>query len=452
MIFSPAIINGDEKTISSNPNPSVDTSIYSSLLPIEKKISINILSVPSALEVRAIGTAIQEEVKIHVKPSKERQIHLSNYFVALGGLLLVGICKLWEMNSVTTKENLVFNLLLMTGALTILIGASSIVLENSVHLAEVFHVPQIIIGLTFVSIGTSTPEIFTSIISSWEGKGGLALGDIYGSWITQLSIFLGIVILIRPSTVKHSFIPNVMRDAGFMVLSLIILSVHMLNGSIKRWEAVVSISLFLSYNVYLYINARRKPASFAQKPYDNTQIVQIASITDEIAILKPIVQKKNSILKSLSYLLLLVLGIVLCYFGARFMVQAGADTARIFNVSEHVIGTTIIGFGTGLPELIVSAAAMIKNKPDIAYGNLIGSNIVDPLFSISLGVLIRPVTIVQETMQKILGISLPVAILVGLLIIFTFSRRENNRRKGLLFGIILIVLYLVYIALTAIFA
>ena len=459
-------VSGNDEQTDSIPNPFEKSS------ELPPKIS----AVPSSLSTNLplVSSSKSPHLDlIKVLPAKKRENKFFKYYIALSGLVLVGICAIWGLNSEVNRENLFFNLLLMTGSITILLGASNIVLDNSVHLAEIFHVPEIVIGLTLVSIGTSIPEIFTSIISSYQGEGSLTVGDIYGSWITQLTIFLGIVILIRPNTVGKSFIPFVKRDAGIMILSLVFLSIHILNGSIKRWEAIVSICLFLTYDIYLYIDARRNPVSRVEILYDKTQLAQemgiqslqkTAKVLDSALINEGIAvqssqevkvngfSKWRSVLKSLGYLLLLILGVLLCYIGARFVVQSGADTARIFDVSEFVIGVIIVGFGTGLPELIVSFAAMAKNKPDIAYGNILGSNIVDPLFSISLGVLVRPIDLTQNEVWNILGISLPVAVIVGLSIIFFFTRKKVTKGIGMIMGLILMSYYFIYIVLTIVLA
>ncbi len=357
--------------------------------------------------------------------------------------------------------NIPLNLLLVIGSIALLLGASEIVLEFSLKLAEHAGVSQIVIGLTIVSIGTSIPEMFTAVASALQGAGGFVVGDIYGSYITQLTIFLGIVILLAPKTVNKESVNHVFRDGFLVIFALCFLSLNISDGQLTRVEAGISMTIYLIYGIYLFVESKRRtrikqyilrfahdmeviqgmipngdlpvPAHLEKPPIDETTLSTPES-------------PHHSRGQTLLYIGVIFLGAFLCYIGATFCVTGGVNISRGFNVPEHVIGATIVGFGTGFPEFVVSFMAIRKKRVEIAYGNLIGSNIVDPLLSISLGVMVNPITLDSISLAGILGFLLPFAIVVDVFIIIIFRRKKNSKTQGLVFGLIFLGLYASFLA------
>jgi cation:H+ antiporter len=407
-----------------------------------------------------------------VEPELKKHENIEYYFILIG-LGIIGLCL--GLGLENNKGNIIYNFVLITGSLFLLLGASNIVLEYAVRLAKSIGISELIIGLTIVSIGTSIPEIFTSIISAQKGVGGLAIGDIVGSYITQLSVLLGIVILIAPHTVKKSFLPHRKRDIGLMVLSMAILILCILDGVFTRFEAILCILLFFFYTAYLYIDAKKNPEKKEE------QLYTIKEMEEDLGIHSPrnnndLVDIDNNIIKNSSepkieplnnkeqtllnpngkptpqqvflYIAIVIGGILLTYFGALNVVRGGVNIAHGFNVSEHVIGATIVGLGTAIPELTVSSIAMKKNKPDIAYGNFIGSNIVDPLFSAPLGALVQPIYLDQLAVVGLVHIMFPIALFIGLYLFTIFNRTNTTRRQGQIFALILICIYVLFIILS----
>lgn len=394
---------------------------------------------------------------------KSTQPRAIDYFVGICGMIVILIWILIETPAL--NANRLVNLILILGALALLFGASNVVLDYAVKLSEYLGISELIIGLTIVSIGTSFPEMFTSMLSAARGVGSFVLGDIYGSYITQLTAFLGMVVLAAPFTVNRKFVPHVKRDGGLMLAALLFLSFNISDGHLTRLEAIISISIFIGYILYLYISAKRNPKEELEdlqttehmelfqgvQPESELHCIKEAVHTEKCPTGQPLFTPfKRSPLKVIKYLSIILIATLFCYLGAIFVVQSGSNLARSFNISEHVIGATIVGFGTGFPEFVVSFMALKKKKIDIAYGNLLGSNIVDPLLSISLGVLIRPIEISPQALNGILGILLPIAIIVDLYIIFIFNRKNNKHWQGILFGILFLGLYLTFLLLVMI--
>ncbi len=352
------------------------------------------------------------------------------------------------------------NVLLVIGALALLLGASEIVLEFSLKLAESAGVSEIVIGLTVVSIGTSIPEMFTAVASALQGAGGFILGDIYGSYITQLTIFLGIVIILAPKTVNNQSVSHAFRDGFLVIFALCFLSFNISDGHLTRFEAGISMTMYFTYGIYLFIESKR-----------HTRIKQeISRIAQDMEVIQgmipngdlpvphsqeqaPLMETEHpcpppprSRMKTLLYTGLIILGAFLCYIGATFCVTGGVNIARGFQVPEHIVGATIVGFGTGFPEFVVSMMAIRKKRVEIAYGNLLGSNIVDPLLSISLGVMVNPFSLDASSLAGILGFLLPFAVIVDVFIIAIFRRKKTSKTQGWIFGLIFLGLYAGFLA------
>jgi cation:H+ antiporter len=386
-------------------------------------------------------------LKITLTQAPVKEYKNIEYYIGAIGVLVIGICFIFGRRG--SGESLFYHLIMIFGALLVLLAASNIVLENAVKLAEAIGVSQLVIGLTFVSIGTSIPEIFTCIISALRNVGGFAVGDIYGSYITQLTLIIGIVILIIPRDVNRSFSPHILRDGGLVIISLIILSLQISDGYLSRWEAGFSMLLFFGYIGYLYRSSMHDMDSKIEQIHTINAMEQDLGIHSaaqiETQITTTTAQIKYSQKQIFAFIVFLLFGTLLTYFGADLVVDNGVSIARSLNVSEHIIAATIVGAGTAIPEMAVSVNAARRNNPDIAFGNLLGSNIVDPLFSVSVGVLIQPITLTAFAVEHILFKTLPIAIVVVSSIILMFSRKRGSKRSGLLFGIVLLGMYALFL-------
>ena len=318
----------------------------------------------------------------------------------------------------TMNSIILFGLILFF-SIVVIIKSADVFLEGATSLAKILGLSEFLIGLTLVSIGTSVPEIASTGMASYGHHADLAIGNIYGSVLVQITFIMGIVVLFCPVKIERAII---MRDGLCMLGAVAILTIFVWpDKTLVRWEAVVLIFLYIIYIAYLvfyYVIWKKQPAE------------------DEDVISSGGNLKKESVLKSL---FLLGFGLALVVFGAAEMVDSAAQIALHLNVDESVIGTAITAFGTSVPELIVAAVA-IKKARGLALGTLIGSNITDPLLSIGIAGMINPIE-VSEVMT-VFHYLVPMTIIACVMVLW-FMR--TNFKLTRFEGSTLVILYLITI-------
>ena len=250
--------------------------------------------------------------------------------------------------------------LLILGFIMLVKGADWFV-EGTAGIAERFGIPQLVIGLTIVAMGTSAPETAVSITAALKGSAAISIGNVVGSNLLNVLIILGLTAVITPLTVAKS---TVKYEIPFMIaISFLFFGLCVTGNEIVLWEGVILWLAFIAYLAYLLVMAKKNK----QEPEE---------------------EQKSPLWK---LILFTVVGIALIIFGSDFTVDAATKLATIFGMSERFIGLTIVALGTSLPELVTSVTAAIKGKADIAIGNIVGSNIFNLLFVIGTSALITPV-------------------------------------------------------------
>ena len=251
-------------------------------------------------------------------------------------------------------------LLLVLGFVMLVKGADWFV-EGVAGIAEKFGIPQLVIGLTIVAMGTSAPEAAVSIASAVKGNAGITVGNVVGSNIMNILVILGITAVITSIAVQKS---TVRYEMPFMLLTMVVMLLFGMSGNVITFaEGLVMWALFILYMVYLLMMAKKNKEE--TKPE-----------------------------KSKPVWLLIILGIVgavLVVWGADVAVDSASAIARFFGMSERFVGLTIVAFGTSLPELVTSIMAAHKKKADIAIGNIVGSNIFNVLFVCGTAAMVTPV-------------------------------------------------------------
>jgi len=256
--------------------------------------------------------------------------------------------------------------LLVLGLAMLYYGAEFLV-KGAAALAAALGVPSLVIGLTVVALGTSMPELLVSLSAGWEGKGDIAVGNVVGSNIFNLAAILGLAAVIRPLQVTSQLIR---RDVPVMILSALgLVALLLFDGSLGRLDGVILFGAFLLYMAYTVIDALRHP------------FMRLESDQETISCSR----KKTG-----RDLLLIVVGLVLLAGGAQALVAGAVALAKLFGVSEAVIGLTIIAAGTGLPELATSVMAAVRHEADISVGNIVGSNIFNILCILGACSIITP--------------------------------------------------------------
>jgi cation:H+ antiporter len=259
-------------------------------------------------------------------------------------------------------------LILVLGLVLLYFGAEGLV-RGSSSLALRLGVGPLLVGLTVVAFGTSTPELVVSLKAAYLGRGDISVGNVVGSNICNIGLILGFSALIIPIKVASQI---VRIDTPIMigVTALALFLLH--DGSVSRVEGVVLFSLLVAY-VLFSIRLAKKQASDPLA----------GEFTEEIKI------SKWGVGQDIAFI---VAGFVMLVFGARFLVDAAIDIAKAAGLSEAVIGLTIVAVGTSLPEFATSLVAALKKEADIAVGNVVGSNIFNILGILGISAAVTPLS------------------------------------------------------------
>lgn len=294
-------------------------------------------------------------------------------------------------------------------------GANKLV-DGGSALAFRLNVPNIVIGLTMVAFGTSTPELVVNIISSVKGESALALGNILGSNIFNILAILGVTATIYPIAIKKATtwveVPMALFAAALIFITFC--DDHWpVPGSyvLSRTEGIIFLCFFLIFVTYTLVLARKGGG-------------------EEVAI------KTYSIPLSVFFILLGLAGLVL---GGQLLVKGAVNIAESLGISQRIIAITIVSIGTSLPELATSLVAARKKNVDMAIGNVVGSNIFNTFLILGTSAVIQPIPMSAENLTDILANLL--ATLLLFLFIFTGKGRQIEKWEGIIF----LLLYLAYL-------
>lgn len=323
--------------------------------------------------------------------------------------------------------------LLVIGFVLLMKGADWFV-EGSSGIAERFGISQLVIGLTFVAMGTSAPEAAVSITSALKGSAGITIGNVVGSNILNVLIILGITAVITQVPVKTL---TMKREIPFtIVITLLLAAFGYFAGQINFVMGLILCAIFIAYLVYLFIMAKSDSyQSDVSAGADNISAVGKSEEAGDTGSEDEEAARPKSTLMLLGGALLGLVGIVL---GSDLTVDSASELARIFGMSERFIGLTIVAFGTSLPELVTSVAAALKHKADIAIGNIIGSNIFNALGIVGITALITPVEFESAFVFDTLVAAGAVVILLASLL------KTKSLRKP--WGVFMLVCYAAYFA------
>lgn len=312
---------------------------------------------------------------------------------------------------------MILQILLIVLGFILLIKGADFLVSGSESIAKKFHIPEMIIGLTIVSIGTSMPELFVSVTSAIEGHSDMAIGNVVGSNICNLLLILGLSAVIQKIQFKRE--TRIFEIPITLLFTIIFLIFANINQNITRIEGCILIILFLLFIIYTIIMSK-KGEKFDTQTGEKIDYVETKHMKPGKAIF------------------LIILGIVALKFGGDFVVDNSVLLATSMGISEKVISLTIIAIGTSLPELVTSVTAAIKKDTDIAIGNILGSNIFNIGLILGLSAVISPMGYSLNYNNQIL------VLIIGtiLLSLFPFIGQKNAMtRKN---GISYLVLYAIY--------
>jgi len=334
------------------------------------------------------------------------------------------------LSTITAKNNWTnFGILivLIVIALALLITSADFFVEGAKGLARRAGMAEVVIGLTIVSIGTSLPEILvtaTSAVGAADDPAlmDLAIGNIYGSILVQITLVLGIVVVFKPLDIRPAWLR---RDGLLMLLSILLLTGLLWEGGgLSRIEGAILCLIYVLYLIWVL--------SDTEKIRD-----------DELEADEDIKPSTEFSWSGAAYMVMVIIGLVMAVYSANQLVEYAATMAYKLNVPHAIVGSTVTGLGTSLPELTVAMVAVRKSQ-GVAIGTLIGSNITDPLLSIGIAAMIAPISLTEESYDLTMHLIIPLAILGVTLCLammwtgFRFSRLEGG---------ILIAFYLMFLIL-----
>lgn len=299
----------------------------------------------------------------------------------------------------------------------LLIGGADYFVRGASSIAANLKVSPLLIGLTIVAFGTSSPEATVSMVAAFEGNAGVAIGNVIGSNIFNITLVVGLTALLNPLRVEST---TIRKEIPFTLLAgvalLILISDRFLqslsDNFITRSDGFVLLLFFTVFLYYIFEVARRGRES---KTAEDTPAAS-ASWTKNI--------------------LFTLIGLAAIIFGGDLVVGSATEIAFSFGMSETLVGLTIVAVGTSLPELITSVTAAVKKQSDIALGNIVGSNIFNIFFVLGAASVIAPLSVNSKIFTDV-GIMI---ILTVILLIFS----RTNYKIGKLEGIVLAVIYILY--------
>jgi cation:H+ antiporter len=294
--------------------------------------------------------------------------------------------------------------LFLVGLVALVVGADRAV-KSAAEVARFYGVSPFFIGVTLISVGTSVPEMVTSVYAAWYGAGDIVVGNIVGSETAQITLAIAVVAFVAPIVAERR---NVMVYGGAMTLAMIIMILTLEDGVIQRSEGFLMMLAYVNFVYTLYTN--EGGAEVAEEVVDEAERPEHA-------------------------LPWIVGGLLLVLVGGQLLVTNGVAIARLLGVSEYLVGL-LTGLGTTAPEIVVAGVAAREGEEGISVGSILGSNITDPVFSLGVGALVADIRVTDlAAVQLSAGYMLAVSIFVLLL----FYWREGIDRPA---AVLCLLLYL----------
>ncbi|MBO7153321.1 MAG: calcium/sodium antiporter [Lentisphaeria bacterium] len=304
----------------------------------------------------------------------------------------------------------VINLLYGAAGLVLLYYGAEFLVKGGVKIAQKMKISPLVVGLTLVAFATSAPELVVSVDASLKGHGDISIGNVVGSNICNIALILGVCAMITPLTVNKKLFKV---DVPLMIGSAAVLSIFcLMSHGVNRWQGLILFAGIITYTVTSIRTARKEEAGNAEAGEDSSDVNLLVAV------------------------LFVAGGLGMLVGGAKLFVNSAVYLAKLFKVSDAVIGLTVVAVGTSLPELATSVVAAIKGEKDIAIGNVVGSNIFNVLAICGITPFIAPISapgISWVDLAMMMGVSV---LLYPLMTTgFTISRKE---------GVLLFAIYVGY--------
>ncbi|WP_010531359.1 calcium/sodium antiporter [Lentibacillus jeotgali] len=313
--------------------------------------------------------------------------------------------------------------LLIIGFVLLIKGADYFV-DGASQIARALHVSPLLIGLTIVAFGTSSPEATVSIVASLEESAGVSIGNVIGSNIFNITLVVGLTAILNPLTVKRETIRKqipftLVASVAFLVMISDMRLQSMSENLITRSDGIILLLFFAIFLYYLFGVARTSKEE---------------KVSEESTGTKPNSWTKNIILT--------VGGLAAIIFGGELVVSNAKEIAMSFGMSETMVGLTIVAVGTSLPELITSVTAAVKKESEIAVGNIVGSNVFNILLVLGTSSIISPLSVDGQVFAD----ALLMILLTGILLIFSRTSYQIGKTEGIVL-VIAYAAYMIYVIL-----
>ena len=288
----------------------------------------------------------------------------------------------------------------------VLIWGADMIINQSERIALKFKIPEFIIGATLIALGTSLPEMAASIAASYNGKPDIAVANVIGSNILNITLVLATVFLIAKNiNPNRDFFA---KDSTWALVPVLVFILMIIDGVISRFDATLLLLLMGAYLLFLLQDAKNMPED---------DLEDLDESTFSWATTIP----------------MLITAFILVVIGAHFTVESASEIAKSFGISEWIIGIIMISLGTSLPELVVSVSAALKGKVDMAIGNIIGSNMANTTVVIGAAALTNPLSIDAQAYL----FDIATMIVATLLLVFITANKLYNKSAGISLIIIL---------------
>ncbi|MBT30138.1 MAG: hypothetical protein CMO01_10805 [Thalassobius sp.] len=316
-----------------------------------------------------------------------------------------------------------YEILFLIAGLIILIAGGDILVRGASNIALRLKISPLVIGLTIVAFGTSSPELFISVQSALQGSPDMTMGNVIGSNICNLALVLGLTAVFSPININSN---SIRIDWPMAMGSSFLLYVLVLENYLERQEGILFVIILLAYIFYLVRKSRQaNKANAAENPEET------------------VVEEDTSFLKWGTDFGLIAIGCLGLYFGSEWFVGSAKDIFIRMGVSERVIGIIVLAIGTSLPELVTSIVAALKKNTDLAIGNLMGSNIFNVLSILGITSIIKDIHVssaIMGDMFWMLGVTL------ALLPLMVFKKRLGRLQGSILLSIYFYYTYSILIA------
>ncbi|MFZ7202453.1 calcium/sodium antiporter [Avibacterium avium] len=303
--------------------------------------------------------------------------------------------------------------------LAILVWSADRFIDGAASLASYLGMSPLLIGIVIIGFGTSAPEIIVSALSALNHSPGIALGNAYGSNITNIALILGVTAMIKPIMVNSQVLK---KELPVLMLVTLLSTFLIYDATISRLDAVILLAVFTLYMGWTIWQGTRHSGDSLEQ-----------DISDEL--------KEKSQMPLKTAVLWLVIGLALLMASSQLLVWGAVNIATYLGVSDLIIGLTIVAIGTSLPELAASIMAARKNELDLAVGNIIGSNLFNTLAVVGIAGAISPIQATPEVFSRDMLVMIA---LTGLLFLFGYGFKRKNGRINRVEGLVLFLCYVAY--------